>query len=234
MDTHVSNYRRACQAVLTVIIIFFSLSSHAALMGSDLDGNPGNDVIYDDVLDLTWLADANLAGTMDFGVSGIGSDGMDWSTANQWIAAMNQHDGNKGYLGINTWRLPYQYQSYSELSYMYSENFQAKVITDGISPFGLGSAFNTANLMLFNNIQSNRYWTGTENSQNTNQAWGFEYLGGTQGPVNKDRPGFVWAVSSGDVAATSTVLEPAVPVPAAIWLFSGALMGLLGIARRGK
>ena len=38
---------------------------------------------YDDVLDITWLADADLAASNTFGVSGIDSFGlMSWDTAN--------------------------------------------------------------------------------------------------------------------------------------------------------
>lgn len=74
---------------------------------------------YDTVLNLTWLADANLAKSNPFGLhyvdgyrnineiylSGEGriTDGaMYWSTANLWIQAMNAAN----YLGVNTWRLP--------------------------------------------------------------------------------------------------------------------------------
>ena len=63
----------------------------------------GGGLIYDDVLNLTWLQNANLAATNTFGVSGIQSNGtMTWDTANQWITAMNAAD----YLGYNDWRLP--------------------------------------------------------------------------------------------------------------------------------
>ncbi len=63
----------------------------------------GNGLIYDDVLNITWQQDANLAASNPFGVSGINADGtMDWLTANAWIAAMNA----AGYLGYSDWRLP--------------------------------------------------------------------------------------------------------------------------------
>ncbi len=63
----------------------------------------GNGLIYDDVLDVTWLQDANLAATETFGVGGIGPGGeMTWVVAQEWIAAMSAAN----YLGFNTWRLP--------------------------------------------------------------------------------------------------------------------------------
>jgi hypothetical protein len=51
-------------------------------------------------------ANANLALTTTFGVSGINAQGrMEWATATAWIAAMN----SANYLGISSWRLPEMY-----------------------------------------------------------------------------------------------------------------------------
>ena len=68
----------------------------------------GGQAYYDTVLDITWLADANLADSNAFGVDGdINVNGsMHWNEANNnWIAAMNA-DGGTGYLGFDDWRLP--------------------------------------------------------------------------------------------------------------------------------
>jgi hypothetical protein len=63
----------------------------------------GGQAYYDDVLSITWLADANLADTNDFGVAGINANGtMSWNTAQSWIGAMSAAN----YLGTKTWRLP--------------------------------------------------------------------------------------------------------------------------------
>jgi hypothetical protein len=48
------------------------------------------ETVYDTVNDVTWLANANLAQTKSFGIGGINPDGsMSWTTAQEWIAAMN-------------------------------------------------------------------------------------------------------------------------------------------------
>lgn len=71
--------------------------THAALF------DRGSGLIYDDILDVTWLQNANLAATETFGVSGINANGsMNWDTAQSWIEAMNAAE----YLGYNDWRLP--------------------------------------------------------------------------------------------------------------------------------
>ena len=63
--------------------------------------------IYDPNLNVTWLADGNLAGTQTFGVSNINKSGsMDYATALRWVAAMNALDNSAGYLGHNNWQLP--------------------------------------------------------------------------------------------------------------------------------
>ncbi|MCE9551092.1 MAG: DUF1566 domain-containing protein, partial [Betaproteobacteria bacterium] len=63
----------------------------------------GGQVVNDTDLNITWLANANLADTQAFGVSGINANGtMNWYTAKLWIAAMN----TANYLGYKDWRLP--------------------------------------------------------------------------------------------------------------------------------
>lgn len=77
------------------------------LQARDLDGDPATiDAYYDTLLNITWLANANLAFSNTFGVAGIGGDGrMNWNKTNEWIAAMNT-DGGTGYLGFSNWRQP--------------------------------------------------------------------------------------------------------------------------------
>jgi hypothetical protein len=87
-ETHIE--RTASAAVLW--------SAHAALLS-----RAGGQAYYDDVLNITWLADANLADTNDFGVAGINANGtMSWNTAQSWIGAMSAAN----YLGSKNWRLP--------------------------------------------------------------------------------------------------------------------------------
>ena len=63
--------------------------------------------VYDPSLNVTWLADANLAGKQTFGVSNVNKSGsMDYATAVRWVAAMNQFDHGAGYLGHHNWQLP--------------------------------------------------------------------------------------------------------------------------------
>jgi len=99
-----------------LLSLMLASPAHAALV------DRGAGMIYDDVLDLTWLRDANLAASNTFGIPYntnlgnhpndsyganydeiIGSDGrMTWGAALHWIDAMNAAN----YLGYSDWRLP--------------------------------------------------------------------------------------------------------------------------------
>lgn len=78
-------------------------SAGAALHGRNLDADATTfEAHYDDVLDITWQANANLSMTEQFGLPQSFDLGVERSTAFAWIEAMNaQH-----YLGFSDWRLP--------------------------------------------------------------------------------------------------------------------------------
>jgi hypothetical protein len=60
-------------------------------------------VVYDPTTNAYWLADANLAASQTFGVSGISPNGsMSYATAKSWVAAMNR----ARYLNHHDWMLP--------------------------------------------------------------------------------------------------------------------------------
>jgi len=75
-------------------------AAHAELIPS-----PDGQTVYDTSLHVTWLANANLAGTPDgqFGVAGINASGsMSYPTALAWVKALNDNN----YLGHHDWTLP--------------------------------------------------------------------------------------------------------------------------------
>ena len=255
MQYYNSRYTVFSNRLLFIVLLFFSLSSQAALLGRDLDGNTATiEAVYDDVLDITWLANANLAASNRFGIGGISANGeMNWSTAINWIAAMNHSDSGEGYLGFNDWRLPYQNPNsvagfntvnydpgtgalISELGYLYYENLGGRsgagyTLGSNINLYGFTNAVDTNNyLNLFSNIQNFlAYWTGT--SAPNGKAWAFGALDGGQGTLDKTHGSmvFAWAVRSGDVAGD---ISTVIPIPPAIWLFGSALLGLMGLVRR--
>lgn len=209
------------------------------LQGRDFDGNTATvEGYYDTALGITWLANANYAGTV-----------KDWTTANAWAGGLNIN-------GITDWRLPttidadgpdadtlgndgcsytsfyqgidcgYNIATHSEMSYMYYVTLGNKAYysTSGSVQPGWGLT-NTAD---FTNVQSGPYWSATEYALSPTHAWYFDFVVGAQYDNIKTADANAWAVHEGDVGASI------VPVPAAVWLFGSGLTGLLGFARRRK
>jgi hypothetical protein len=97
--------------VFTLIMIG-SQPVNAELQGRLPTTSNGTDyqAYYDTVLNVTWLKDANLAASNQFGMDSftgidyaIGDNGaMTWNAVNNWVSMVNQSN----YLGFNSWRLP--------------------------------------------------------------------------------------------------------------------------------
>ena len=226
---------------LFILSILFSINANAALVE-----RLGGLAYYDTESDLTWLADANAAGTT-----------MNWADANTWVTGLSID-------GVTGWRLP-DTNPINGSSYDYAYNYDGS--TDGgynMSAAGtvyegsLGSEiaylfyttlgntgfYNTdgtetgctppdyclTNTGPFTNIQTpftGGYWSEAEHNNfvGTPAAWFFSFYDGYQGnyDINSDVL-YAWAVHDGDVSA--------VPVPTAVWLFGSGLIGLVGFARR--
>lgn len=219
---------RSCWAATALSLVMLGMSSVSSAALVDRGGG----LIYDDGLNITWLADANYAMT-----SGYDADGkMTWSQAMTWA-------GNLAYSGYTDWRLPstlqpdpscgsqlnpggsFGLQDYgynctgSEMGHLFYNEL------GGVAGQSITTIHN-ANYNLFQNVQSSLYWSGTEYAPNTDYEWIFYFNDGYQYLGNKaiSTGMYALAVRPGDVAA--------VPVPAAVWLFGSGLLGLIGIARR--
>lgn len=237
-----------------------SASANAALLGRDLNGSPGSfEAYYDTTLNITWLANANLAATNTFGVSGInmtpGNQGkMNWNTANAWIAAMNAAN----YLGVNTWRLPSMYDinndgcTVNSFASFNGGDCGYNVVSTGPQASEMASLYydTLGNLAFFNTSGVPQIGLGIQNTGpfqnlgNTLYWYNLQTSSGSDGsdlgsPVNA----WYFGMPSGgqrpqdklDPSLTAWAVFSgdiaAVPVPGAVWLFGGAL-SLLGFVRR--
>jgi hypothetical protein len=180
----------------------------------------GGGLIYDDVLDVTWLQDANYPKTL-----GLSADGrLRWEDAKQWVATLEYFDSVRNVTWTG-WRLPravplngVEYNDTfsvdgttdngynivspnSELSYMYYVNLGNVGYADAFGNWPLPNyglvnkgPFVNLNPMVF------PYWYGNEFPIFPGMAWVFVPLTGSQHEGVKDHEFFVWPVRDGDVA----------------------------------
>ncbi len=223
-------YRKNMMLVAGLLLGLSGQTAKAALY------DRGSGLIYDDVLNITWLKDANYAKT-----SGFDGDGqMDWNTANAWAGNLVYHDSVRN-IDYSDWRLPTVPArcnsgpscvgnqidpSDSELAYMYSVNLgnTSQLDNDGNpnpgwsnppnASFQDAANGNAANS--FTNLESYGYWTEREWTGNPDTAWFFNPAFGNQLTEYKIDEFHGWAVRAGDVTS--------VPLPGAIWLFGSALI----------
>lgn len=151
----------------------FTTASSAALF------DRGAGLIYDNLLNITWLQYANYSGQT-----------MTWDESVNWV-------GNLVYQGYNDWRLPVSDASCSGYTCTQSEMghlFYADAITSDTPG-------------MFADVRPYMYWSGTDDSSDTTRAYRFNFSSGTQGTSSKKLGRYAWAVRDGD-SAPPVVPEP--------------------------
>lgn len=218
---------------LVSIVGFLSSSpaTHAALV-SRLSGQ----AVYDTDLDITWLANANLALTETFGLPtqhdylGASPEYIDtrfgtttYTVASDYVIQMNAYNGGSGYLGVNTWRLPWTPQidptcegadpingydgcTGSELGHLFLVEF--------------GGPLSDPDAALFSNLTGGLYWSSSVDSSDSLRAWAT-----FASPYISTQVSWYWY----DTAKILPVVDGdvfAAPVPAAGYLLLSGLISL--------
>ncbi|MCX5807742.1 MAG: hypothetical protein NT010_17005 [Proteobacteria bacterium] len=241
--------KRFIAGVLVTLLFGFSTLAHAALH------DRGRGLIYDDVLNITWLQDADYAMTTSYAT---GDGCMMWSYAKEWV-------DNLVYAGYSGWRLPrtlpldgvqysdtgyiylngrgdyafnisapgtpYAGSTASELAYMFYNNLGNNAFFDiygysrAVGDYGL---IHTGQFTNFGPDIKNVWYWSESNDSNAVTGWTFYLSIGLQAPGHSGEfynNGYAWAVHDGDIGAP-------VPIPGAILLFAPGLAGLAAIRRR--
>jgi hypothetical protein len=234
---------------LGIVAALFASQANATLI------DRGGGLIYDDVLNITWLQDANYAKTSGYDADGL----MTWDQATAWAT-------NLVYGGYSDWRLPtvapvngisfndsyspdgstdFGYNNTSpnsEIAFMFYINLgnQGSLTPSGALSGCYVNSSDTCldNVGFFSNIEPYFYWSGTEVSHTPSPggffgngdpgdsfAWTFVTIDGVQRADLKIAELNAWAVRDGDV--TSPIPEPST------WALLLMGFGLLaGITRR--
>jgi hypothetical protein len=208
-------------ALCAAAISFISLSSHAALIGVLPATMGGTDyqAYYDDQLDISWTANANINGLNNWNNQVAWAAGLDIDGVTGWRLPNMDVNGDDAIVGCTTDQAACKDNEYGHLYY-----YGAGTV--------FGSGITASSPSPFSNVQSSGYWSGMEFASNPSFAWVFTFSSGEESSgdnfgVNKDNVSvFAWAVHSGNVSE--------VPIPAAVWLFGSGLLGLVGVARRKK
>jgi len=163
----------------------------------------GGGLIYDDVLDITWLQDADYANTSGY-VATLTYDSsrqnrMHWDEAMAWVDSLI-------YANYTDWRLPDHTKD--EMWTMYH--------TNGVT----GSNYDP-----FINLHPNSYASGT--AYGSSNVWDFNFGNGNASTPGQGTWFYAWAVRDGDSSAR--VPEPAT----VLLLGSGLIaLGAVGRKRR--
>ena len=227
-----------------VVLLCVSGGAQASLVGRDINGNAvaGGDAssvfLYDTMLNVTWLRDANANGSMN------------WTQANTWAAnlVVGAYDDWRLPTMISTPNTTFSYAGgtdygfnvrttsgsivYSEMASLWYDTLGNKSYYDtaGVGPQPDWGLTNTG---AFQNLQSNFYWSDLADAPGTRQAWFFNTGPGSQGLYDTTGSLYALAVRPGDVLVTSSGTPSAVPIPAAAWLMASGL-GALGVAARKR
>jgi hypothetical protein len=204
-------------------------TSHALLVGRDLDGVAAtNEAYYDDDLNISWLADANYGGGT-----------MLWPAAQAWAAGLSIS-------GITGWRLPKAIFPDAGCSRQFlvasGEADGSGCTKSEMAHLYSVESISTASPGPFSNIQTGGnngvYWAETLISPDLGGggAWAFRFTNGQQTGDNFFGQNFAWAVHDGDVGALvqGDPTGSSVPEPSSLALVLIAGWAMLRSQRRGK
>jgi hypothetical protein len=215
-----------------IVLYIYTGALQAALI------NLENGIIYDDVLDISWLQDTKSAETLDSNVSAS----MSWNDANNFAEnyVLNSYDN---------WRLPtltllqscYNYDGscdsgYNNVNGELSHLFYSSLSNPGLCQGVIGnicvrnSDWRNLNTHEFTNWTKSSvevFWYSTLDTNNSNAAWTFNTYFGRQSVASINSTAIAWLVHDGKIDGKQKV--PTVSSFASVQINEPSLLILLGL-----
>ncbi|MBT9461356.1 MAG: PEP-CTERM sorting domain-containing protein [Rugosibacter sp.] len=222
------------RATLLAAFLTVSLSNvaHATLF------DRGSGLIYDDVLNVTWLQDANYANTIEVDGGNVNGAFFQWQYANSWASNLVYHDSVRN-VDYSDWRLPtvaptgadYNGSNYwqsldsspkNEMAYMYFVNLGLNSFPGGADQTDI-----TVGSVTIKNLQAGTYWSGTHWDVQPDDGYHFTFITsfGATSAHDDYFTSYAWAVRDGDVSP--------IPEPQTYAMMLAGL-GLLGFSARHR
>ena len=216
------------------------------LQARDLDNDGSVDAYYDTTLNISWLADANVIGAVNFNTASTWATSLDVAGVTGWhLPTINIDSCGATGFGPVFWNgggiCGYNPQAdTSDMAHMYLTtlgNSSTSGFTDtygngpGLSAPLLDNSGPFSNLVAYGYWFSQDYavdpWTGVAN---TDEAWRFSFYAGRQDNLSNTDLLYAWAVHDGDVAS----ITAAVPEPETYALMLAGLAMMVPLARRRR
>lgn len=194
------------------------------LQARDLDNDGAVDAYYDTTLNISWLANANVIGQVDFNSAATWANGLNVAGVSGWHLPTISIDscGTTG-SGPVFWNgggiCGYNPQANtSDMAHMYLTTLGNPSYSGFVDSYGNGPGLSAPlleNSGPFSNLVPFGYWFALDYAvdpwsgvANTSEAWRFSFYAGRQDHLAQSEGLYAWAVHDGDVGVIAAVPEP--------------------------
>lgn len=216
------------------------------LQARDLDNDGTVDAYYDTALDISWLADADVIGQVDFAAASAWANGLDVAGVTGWhLPTIHIDSCGAGGLGATFWNgggiCGYNVQAdTSDMAHLYMTTLANPSYSGFTDAYGNGPGLSAPlleNTGPFSNLQAYGYWFSLDyavdpwtGEANTGEAWRYSFYAGRQDNLDSSAALHAWAVHDGDVGQ----IAAPVPEPETYALMLAGLAMMVPLARRRR